>query len=248
MPHEENIMIKGGHLHYGIPIGVLCLESYFAKPAGHVRNPLSFRFPVVCHVVRGIDVPRLLFNPTPDLMEPFIQAARQLEKDGVKGIVGSCGFMALFQKELSQCVRIPILASSLAQLPLLRLAHGPEARIGVLTASAGALTRAHFAGVGEDRNNYVVQGMEASKVFSDTILTGLAPDMDEDAMREDICATAERLHADHALDALLLECTDLSAFARAVQQRINIPVYDINSLAEYLAYSVCRAAYPVCRG
>ena len=43
-----------------------------------------------------------------------------------------------------------------------------------------------------------------------------------------------------ALDALLLECTDLSAFAEPVQKATGIPVYDICGLVEYAAHAVCR--------
>ena len=86
--------MKGGRLYYDMPIGILCLESLFPKPRGHMRNPLTYGFPTVTRVIRGVDIPRLLFNPTPDLLEPFIQAAKELEADGVQAITGSCGFMA----------------------------------------------------------------------------------------------------------------------------------------------------------
>ena len=46
-----------------------------------------------------------------------------------------------------------------------------------------------------------------------------------------------------ALDALVLECTDLSAFSAPIQRAINLPVYDINSLVEYAYYAVCRKDY-----
>ena len=88
--------MKGGRLYYDMPIGILCLESLFPKPRGHMRNPLTYGFPTVTRVIRGVDIPRLLFNPTPDLLEPFIQAAKELEADGVQAITGSCGFMATF--------------------------------------------------------------------------------------------------------------------------------------------------------
>ena len=91
--------MKGGRLYYDMPIGILCLESLFPKPRGHMRNPLTYGFPTVTRVIRGVDIPRLLFNPTPDLLEPFIQAAKELEADGVQAITGSCGFMARFQNQ-----------------------------------------------------------------------------------------------------------------------------------------------------
>ena len=137
--------MKGGRLYYDMPIGILCLESLFPKPRGHMRNPLTYGFPTVTRVIRGVDIPRLLFNPTPDLLEPFIQAAKELEADGVQAITGSCGFMARFQSQIAAELHIPVFLSSLLQLPLVRLMHGEKAEIGVLTASSQALTPAHFA-------------------------------------------------------------------------------------------------------
>ena len=199
--------MKGGRLYYDMPIGILCLESLFPKPRGHMRNPLTYGFPTVTRVIRGVDIPRLLFNPTPDLLEPFIQAAKELEADGVQAITGSCGFMARFQSQIAAELHIPVFLSSLLQLPLVRLMHGEKAEIGVLTASSQALTPAHFAN----------------------------------------CATPmESVHAfarEKALDALVLECTDLSAFSAPIQRAINLPVYDINSLVEYAYYAVCRKDY-----
>ena len=104
--------MKGGRLYYDMPIGILCLESLFPKPRGHMRNPLTYGFPTVTRVIRGVDIPRLLFNPTPDLLEPFIQAAKELEADGVQAITGSCGFMARFQNQIAAELHIPVFLSS----------------------------------------------------------------------------------------------------------------------------------------
>ncbi len=35
---RESKVLQGGYNMYGMPIGVLCLESYFAKPPGHIKN------------------------------------------------------------------------------------------------------------------------------------------------------------------------------------------------------------------
>ena len=44
--------MKGGRLYYDMPIGILCLESLFPKPRGHMRNPLTYGFPTVTRVIR----------------------------------------------------------------------------------------------------------------------------------------------------------------------------------------------------
>ncbi|WP_218950952.1 aspartate/glutamate racemase family protein [Desulfoluna butyratoxydans] len=237
------MILKGGLLHTDTPIGVLCLESYFPKPPGHLRNPVTFDFPVTYKVLRGIDVPTLLFNPTPELVAPFIEAARALEREGAMAITGSCGFLARFQKELTEAVRIPVLVSSLIQIPMVRTLHGPDAVIGVLTASRDALTPMHFAQVGGDINDVVIKGMEGCPEFWETIIEARRTDFDMDRLEAEICGAAEALMAEHNLDALVLECTDLSAFARSIQERIGCPVYDIDGLIEYARYAVKRKVY-----
>ena len=235
--------MKGGRLYYDMPIGILCLESLFPKPRGHMRNPLTYGFPTVTRVIRGVDIPRLLFNPTPDLLEPFIQAAKELEADGVQAITGSCGFMALFQKAVASAVSVPVLMSSLVQIPLIHTLHGPGCRIGVLTAHSGSLTPEHFrqAGVPDAQiDALTIAGMENFPVFRKTILEGAAPVMDTDAVGAEIGAAAAAMADGQPLDALLLECTDLSVFARTVQEAVSVPVYDINSLIAYAAFCVRR--------
>ena len=74
------------------------------QATGAYPESRTFDFPVVCSVVEDVDIPRLLFNPTPDLLQPFIDAARKLEREGVKAITGSCGFLARFQGEMAESV------------------------------------------------------------------------------------------------------------------------------------------------
>ena len=210
------MILKGGTRYYDTPVGVLCLDSLFPKPRGHLRNPLTFGFPVVTRVITGVDVPRLLFNPTPDLLEPFVQAARELEADGVRAVTGSCGFMARFQGQIARELKVPVLLSSLVQLPLLRLLHG------------------------ENRDAVRIQGMDEQPEFRETILENKRHDFDLDRLEQEIVGTAEAFARTRALDALLLECTDLSAFAEPIQKATGIPVYDICGLVEYAACAVCR--------
>lgn len=234
------MILKGGTRYYDTPVGVLCLDSLFPKPRGHLRNPLTFGFPVVTRVITGVDVPRLLFNPTPDLLEPFVRAAHELEADGVRAVTGSCGFMARFQGRIARELKVPALLSSLVQLPLLRLLHGENAVIGVLTASARALTPEHFAAGVTDMNAVRIRGMEDQPEFRETILENKRHDFDLDRLEEEIVGTAKAFARSDRLDALLLECTDLSAFAGPIQKAVGIPVYDICGLVEYVAYAVCR--------
>jgi hypothetical protein len=237
-----NIMC-GGKLYYDMPIGILCLESLFPKPRGHMRNPMTYPFPTVTRVVKGVDIPKLLFNPTPDLIQPFVEAAREMEKDGVQAITGSCGFMARFQDVLAEVATVPVFMSSLLQLPLMRLMHGPSANLGVLTASSRALTEDHFSRCATDIDSVSIRGMEGNPEFWETIIEGKRNDFDLDLLEQEIVDTAEAFVREKELDGLLMECTDLTAFAAPIQKRIGIPVYDINSLVEYAYCCVSRKTY-----
>lgn len=235
--------MKGGFLHYDTPVGILCLDTRFAKPRGHMRNPRTYPFPTVSRVITGVDVQRLLFHPTPDMLAPFLEAALELQADGVLAVTGSCGFMARFQEPLSRELRVPVLLSSLVQLPLLRVLHGPAARLGVLTASAAALTAEHVRPCGVALDAVLIRGMEGGTEFRETILEGQRQDLDMPRLQGEVVDAARAFVREEALDALLLECTDLSAFAPAVQRAVGLPVYDINTLVEYAAQAVCRREY-----
>lgn len=237
-----NIM-RGGKLYYDMPIGILCLESLFPKPRGHVRNPMTYSFPTVTKVVRGVDIPRLLFNPTPDLVEPFVEAAKELERDGVQAITGSCGFMVRYQDVLSEAVTVPVFISSLLQLPLMRLMHGASANLGVLTASAHALTEDHFSRCSTRMDSVFIRGMEGNPEFCETILEGKRHDFDLDLLEREIVDTAADFVREKKLHGLLLECTDLTAFAAPIQKRTGVPIYDINSLVEFVFCCISRKPY-----
>lgn len=89
--------------------------------------------------------------------------------------------MALFQKAVASAVSVPVLMSSLVQIPLIHTLHGPGCRIGVLTAHSGSLTPEHFrqAGVPDAQiDALAIAGMENFPVFRKTILEGAAPVMD----------------------------------------------------------------------
>ena len=102
------MILKGGTNTNGIPMGILCLETYYGRPPGHLRNASTFRFPVMYRVVKGATAKRVVKAADAELLAPFIEAARDLEKEGVMAVTGSCGFLALFQEQLADCVSIPV--------------------------------------------------------------------------------------------------------------------------------------------
>ncbi|WP_170467708.1 aspartate/glutamate racemase family protein [Ruegeria arenilitoris] len=235
---------EGGQNICGASIGVLCLESYFPKPPGHIKNPSSLPFPVLYEMIDGITVPTLLNNPTPELLAPFIKGAQRLEDGGVRAITGSCGFLALFQKELAAAVSVPVFASSLIQVPMAFHMTGANAPVGVLTADASALTPEHFEGVGAGGIPVAVQGLEDTSEFAEVILRNTRTRMDTDLIEAEVLEAARRLRdKSPEIRSLVLECTDLPPYAVRLQQELQLPVFDLTTLAQMAHTVATRETY-----
>ncbi|WP_171119315.1 aspartate/glutamate racemase family protein [Ruegeria sp. HKCCA5463] len=235
---------QGGQNICGASIGVLCLESYFPKPPGHIKNPSSLPFPVLYEMIDGVTVPTLLNNPTPDLLNPFIKGAQRLEAEGVRAITGSCGFLALFQKELAAAVSVPVFASSLIQVPLAFHMTGATAPVGVITADSSALTQRHFEGVGAGGVPVAVQGLEHTSEFAEVILRNARTRMDTDLIEAEVLDAARRLKRETPeIRSVVLECTDLPPYAKRIQEDLKLPVFDLTTLAQMAHNASARTGY-----
>jgi aspartate/glutamate racemase len=235
-------VLCGGQNICGLSIDVLSLESYFPKPPGHIKNPSSLPFTTTYEILQGITVPELLNSPSPDMLEPIVAAARRLEKQGVRAITGSCGFLAMFQREIAQSVSVPVFLSSLLQVPLAyQMTRAP---VGVLTASAPALTQRHIDGAGASGVPIIVQGLEETQEFASVILRNERNSMDLSKIEAEVLAAACRLIAEAPeIKSLVLECTDLPPYAQKLQHVISRPVFDLTTLAKMMHDVVLRQSY-----
>ena len=236
--------LRGGTNICGVTIGVLCLESYFPKPPGHIKNPSGLRFPVLYETVPGATVGKLIADPAPEFIVPFLEAARRLEKDGVGAITGSCGFFALFQQELADAVSIPVFSSSIIQVPLVYNMLGRRGKVGVLTASGSNLTSRHFAAVGAGDVPVAIQGMEDFPEFREVIHEGQRTAMDTAKIESEILAAAKRLvRSNEDMGAIVLECTDMPPYAHTLQKAVGLPIFDLTTLATMMHDAVMRTEY-----
>ncbi|GAB2539670.1 aspartate/glutamate racemase family protein [Nocardia heshunensis] len=216
-----------------IRIGVLCLDTAFTKFPGHIRNPATFDFPITYQIVHGATPRRVVTEADPTLLEPFIDAARKLESEGVAAITAACGFLVIFQQRLADAVRIPLYTSSLIQLPLVHRMLATDRPIGLLVADEKSLTRRHLAAIGGETVPIRVAGMSAHPEFREVILEGGRNNLDPDRLGREVLTEVHRL-ATHSPDlgALIIECTDLVPYRHTIQQHLGIPVFDIVTLTE----------------
>ena len=140
--------VTGGKTIYGARLGILSLETRFPRVPGDMCNAGTWPFPVLYAVVPGASPQRVVRERAQGLLEPFLDAARGLVRAGVDGITTSCGFLSLFQAELSAACSVPVAASSLMQIPLVERLLPPGRRAGVITISSADLSPEHLTAAG----------------------------------------------------------------------------------------------------
>jgi len=232
-------LLRGGRTLFGIDLGILMLDTVFPRPPGDVGNATTWPFPVRYRVVAGATSVRVVQRPDAELLDRFFEGARELEADGVRAITTSCGFLAIYQRELAASVSVPVVTSALLQVPLVARVLGPDRAVGIVTMSREDLTEGHFEGVGWSSRDVrvAVAGFPSQTLFRRTYLhEGTEADAAH-LERELVELTSELVRERPDVGALVFECTNFVPYAQAVRRATGLPVYDLYTLVTqtYLA-------------
>jgi hypothetical protein len=226
MTTDKSRIAHGGKGLYGARVGILMLETKFPRIPGDMGNGTTWPFPVLYKVVPGATPDRVVRHKSQGLINAFLDAAAELVQLGADGITTTCGFLSLYQRELARHVGVPVAASSLMQIPLVERILPPGKRVGVLTVSAASLTAEHFVAAGADPETPVVgtdNGREFTRVMLDEKHT-----LDAALAERDILDAGETLVAAHPdTGAVVLECTNMTPYARALSDHLLLPVFSI---------------------
>ncbi len=202
-------------------LGVLMLQTRFPRPLGDIGHPASLPFEVRHRVVPGAAPAAVVRARDAALLAPFIQAGQALVAEGALALTTSCGFLALWQRELQAALPVPVWSSA-----LLQLAGKAPQTCGVITIEAASLAAAHFLAVGADPAT-PVEGITCGSPLHRTLMQDL-PDLDMADAQAQVLAAADRLLARHpGLQTLVLECTNLPPYARALQRHTGLEVLDV---------------------
>ena len=227
---------------YGESIGILILDATYPCIPGNVGNASTFPFPVRYKRVKEASIERLVKQKDITLLEPFIDAAIELQEEGVKAITGACGFMALFQREVSDAVDVPVFLSSLLQIPFIYQIK--KQKIGIITADSKSLTPEHFISVGVNKEiPLLIGGMEDQKEFREAILEEKGT-LDSDLIEREVVGVAKKLITENPdIGALVLECSDLPPYAHAIQKEVNLPIFDFTTMIQYVHTTLVRKEF-----
>ncbi len=233
---------KPGQAWYGESIGILILDASYPCVPGNVGNASTFPFPVRYEKVEGASIDRLLNQQDPDLVTPFIDAAKRLYNSGVHAITGACGFMALFQQEVSQNLEIPVFLSTLLQIPFMYQITGKK--VGIITADATCLQPKHFSSTGVPRDlPFVMAGMENQPEFTSAVLKEKGT-LDSNKIQEEVVELAKDMVSKNPdIGSILLECSDLPPYAHAVQAAVGLPVFDFFTMINYVHTTMVRSPF-----
>jgi Asp/Glu/Hydantoin racemase len=216
----EPISVTTTHFPDGF-LGVVMLDTKFPRPEGDIGHPSAFGVPTRRCVITGAWPDKIVQSGAGlrkgRVVTPILQLVRRLEQDGAKAITTSCGFLVLLQKEMQAQVKIPVITSSLLQLPALLAQH---AKVGVLTISSSKLGVEHLRAAGVPRErmaDVVIQGVDAKGEFATAIL-GNRAEMDLEMAGAEVVAAAIALkNREPALACVVLECTNMPPYRAAIE-------------------------------
>ncbi len=223
-------------------LGILMLDTTFERFPGDVGHPDTFDFPTIRKIVPAATAARITSLDDDSFLDPFVEAGRALARDGVDGIITSCGFLALYQRELAARLPVPVATSSLLLAPIIERTLPAGRRVGVVTFSARTLGARHLAAAGCPVDAPLA-GLPEGGHFQRAIL-GEPEGPDGFIKREaEAVATARAFVARHAeVGALLLECTNLPPHSAAIRAATGLPAHDVVTMANWFAAGLTRRA------
>lgn len=228
------------HYTSGHPIGIIAVDLVYPKLPGNVVNATTFPFPVLYKKV-SFEIEQL-FEGDAQLEEQIVCAAQELEAEGVRALVGACGYFVHFQKQVANAVSIPVFMSSLCQLPLIQLGLKSDQRIAVFAASGDNIVPSVIEGVGGLFEKLIVQDVGSLESFA-PIRWGKT-ELDNKKLTNDLVNLAEDLKKTNPeVGAILLECSDLPPYACAIQQATGLPVFDFITLIKWAYTAVVQKPY-----
>lgn len=239
---DKTFHIPKGRLISGYTIGILHLDVWYPLIPGNVVNAYTYDFPV-----RMKEIPNAVQSRVhagdPTLVDDIIHAGRELEREGVRAICGACGYLGNFQSQVSEALDVPILLSSLVQVPMIKVILKKEQKVGILCADGPSLTPAVLKNCGVDPSSCLVKGIGDQPQFS-AILNSNIGHFDNTAVRKEVVEGAKSLVKDHPeIGAILLECSDMPPYSSDVQKAVNLPVFDFITMIKWAHSSVAQKSY-----
>ena len=246
--NDEDVTWWNGRNISGVTIGLIQFRANLPMIPGNMGNAATFDFPMLYKEMaadNALDV--MATEPVQQFTDAAVEAANWLELQGVRAIMGNCGFFGHYQKVIQDRIDTPFFSSSLMMLPMMVRSMPNSAKVGVLTANGPLLSSGpamENCGLSPEdkKNRVVVEGCEDDPEFARAMACNGA--YNPMRFEADVIAGIKRLlKKDKDIAVILLECTELSPHAHAVQRLVNMPVWDYTSLTKWIYSGTVRRPF-----
>jgi len=223
---------KGGKTVYGARVGILMLETRWPRVPGDTGHAATWPFPVLYKVVKGASARVVIHEKSRGLKQAFLDAARELVREGADGITTTGGFLGILQNELADHAGVPVASSSLMQIPMVQSLLPRGKKVGVLTVHGSRLDADHMKAVGAPLDTPIA-GTEGGREFT-RVLLGDELEMDYEKAEQDVVDAGHELMRGHPdVGALVLECHNMAPYSWRLQNELGIPVYDVYTFVRW---------------
>ncbi|KAK5692166.1 hypothetical protein LTR97_011340 [Elasticomyces elasticus] len=221
------------------PLGLLISEINIFRAPGDVNNHRTFDFPMIQEMAKDSLLVRLVSSKAydQDFIDNFVAAGQELVNRGAVGIITSCGFLVLAQKEYDSGY------ASTVEIPSIRTIMPPEQAIGILTFDGSRLNETHLKAIGiNDMAQIYITGPPQDGEMKKYIRDGAPYDFSV-LEAEVVSAALAHIKRHPDIGVLVLECTQFPPFAHGVQQATGLPVYDVYTLGRWLYSAIARTPF-----
>jgi len=234
---------RKGQQSYGEAIGILLIDYFAPFVPGDVGNATTYSYPVRYKVIEGWTFGQLC-KKDKKMRDKVVEAAKELEREGVRAITGDCGFMAQYQQELTKELDVPVFMSSLLQVPFMSRMLRSDEKVGIVCVDSVALDDSLLEAVGIDKSYPIhIKGLENKEHFHQAVIeeSGI---IDTAKMEEEVVSVVKELvEEDPKVKIILLECSMLPPYAAAVQEAVNLPVFDFITMIDYVFSAVVKKRF-----
>jgi len=234
--------VHGGRYIYGQLLGILLMNRVKPRLPGDVGNALTFPFPVQYSVIESAFGDRAR-RGSKEILNEVITKAQELERAGVKAITSSCGYLIRFQEDIQRSVSIPVFMSSLLQIPLITKVIGRQKRILIVVADSECVDDQFLRTACLDGVAYRLLGLNSGFEFKRYVIDDAIEIYPDNIAREIESSISKTVCEDSSIGAILLECAQFPPFAKGIQEKVNLPVFDLISLCRMMTCAVARPEF-----
>lgn len=235
---DVRLSISKGQAFAGVAIGILVLDLWYPYLPGNVANASTFGFPVHYKILKGMGANILKADPA--ILDAAVEAGKELQQQGVRAIVGACGYFANYQKQIAARLDVPVFLSSLLQIPIIKRSLKPDKKVGILSADSSALTPGLLSQCGvTDLSDVVIAGAQDLLEFQNILKCNGS--LNSHKIEQELAGLATNLIQDNPdIGAILLECSDMPPYAWAIQNATRLPVFDFITLINWVYIATVR--------